>query len=68
MPYIKKSEYEFIQDKLRWRKESAERHRLFEEYIREHSDVKFTHGMCPACMEKLYPDFCRKMLETEDKQ
>jgi len=37
MPYIKKSEYEFIQDKLRWRKESAERHRMFEEYIREHN-------------------------------
>ncbi len=37
MPYIKKSEYEFIQDKLRWNKDSAERHRMFEEYIREHN-------------------------------
>jgi hypothetical protein len=27
-----------------------------EEYIRKHSDADFTHGFCPACMEKLYPE------------
>ena len=37
MPYIKKSEYEFIQDKLKWSKDRAERHRMFEEYIHEHN-------------------------------
>tara|TARA_R110002153_G_scaffold4195_5_gene20157 strand:+ start:4748 stop:4939 length:192 start_codon:yes stop_codon:yes gene_type:complete len=37
MPYIKKSEYEFIQDKLRWSKDIIEHHRMFEEYIREHN-------------------------------
>jgi hypothetical protein len=27
-----------------------------EEYIRQHSGAKFTHGLCPACANKLYPD------------
>jgi PAS domain S-box-containing protein len=27
-----------------------------ESYIRDHSGVEFTHGMCPECMKKLYPD------------
>ncbi len=27
-----------------------------EVYIREHSDAEFTHGICPECMKKLYPD------------
>ena len=31
-----------------------------EQYLREHSDVDFTHGFCPECMEKLYPDFMKK--------
>ncbi len=26
-----------------------------EVYIREHSAVDFSHGICPECMEKLYP-------------
>jgi PAS domain S-box-containing protein len=28
-----------------------------EAYIREHSDATFTHGLCPECVKKLYPDF-----------
>ena len=27
-----------------------------EAYIREHSDATFTHGICPDCVKKLYPD------------
>lgn len=27
-----------------------------ESYIKEHSDAEFTHGMCPECARKLYPD------------
>jgi hypothetical protein len=27
-----------------------------ETYIHEHSDANFTHGICPACAQKLYPD------------
>jgi len=29
-----------------------------EEYIRDHSEVEFTHGVCPDCAKKLYPDYC----------
>ncbi len=27
-----------------------------EKYIREHSQADFTHGICPECAKKLYPD------------
>jgi len=27
-----------------------------EAYIQEHSDTKFTHGLCPECAAKLYPN------------
>ncbi len=27
-----------------------------ESYISEHSEVEFSHGICPECAEKLYPD------------
>jgi len=29
-------------------------------YISKHSDVQFSHGVCPDCMKKLYPDFSPK--------
>lgn len=28
-----------------------------EDYIRRHSDADFTHGLCPECAKKLYPQF-----------
>jgi len=28
-----------------------------EKYISEHSDADFTHGICPDCMKKLYPNY-----------
>ncbi len=27
-----------------------------EEYITKHSDARFSHGICPACMKELYPE------------
>jgi hypothetical protein len=27
-----------------------------EAYIQERSQARFTHGICPACMKKLYPN------------
>lgn len=27
-----------------------------ESYIRDHSDADFSHGLCPECAKKLYPD------------
>ncbi len=28
-----------------------------EKYIEENSDAVFSHGLCPDCLKKLYPDF-----------
>jgi hypothetical protein len=28
-----------------------------EAYISEHSEAEFSHGMCPECAKKLYPDY-----------
>ena len=27
-----------------------------EEYIQDHSEVEFSHGVCQACMKRVYPD------------
>ena len=27
-----------------------------ESYIRDHSEADFSHGICPECAKKLYPD------------
>jgi len=31
-----------------------------EVYIRDHTDANFSHGICPDCFERLYPDFVNK--------
>lgn len=31
--------------------------RQMESYIRQHSQAEFSHGICPECMARLYPDF-----------
>jgi HAMP domain-containing protein len=31
-----------------------------EMYIRDRSDAEFSHGICPECMKKLYPDYVPK--------
>jgi PAS domain S-box-containing protein len=28
-----------------------------ETYVKEHSDAEFTHGLCPDCVKKLYPEY-----------
>jgi len=30
-----------------------------ESYIRDHSDAKFTHGICPECVKEFYPDIIK---------
>ena len=30
-----------------------------ESYIREHSEANFSHGVCPECTARLYPDYHR---------
>lgn len=36
---------------------SAERWRSLEDYVREETAVRFSHGLCPDCMTRLYPAF-----------
>lgn len=31
-----------------------------ETYVRKHSQVNFSHGMCPDCMRGLYPEYYKK--------
>ena len=28
-----------------------------ESYIRDHSEAEFSHGICPECAKKYYPDY-----------
>lgn len=37
-----------------------------EQYIMENSDAQISHGLCPDCFEKHYPDLYEKSLESED--
>ncbi len=32
-----------------------------EVYIRDHSEAKFSHGICPSCAKKLYPQIYSKL-------
>jgi PAS domain S-box-containing protein len=31
-----------------------------EEYVSDHTEAQFSHGICPDCVEKLYPQFKKK--------
>jgi PAS domain S-box-containing protein len=33
---------------------------ILEAYLTKHTDARFTHGICPECASKLYPDYLRK--------
>ncbi len=33
-----------------------------ESYIAAHSEANFSHGVCPDCMQKLYPDYADEVL------
>ena len=43
--------------KIRNDQESWER---IEKYITDHSEARFSHGICPECAEKHYPQFLKK--------
>ncbi len=30
-----------------------------EAYIRDHSEAEFSHGICPECARKLYPEYVK---------
>jgi PAS domain S-box-containing protein len=35
-----------------------------EAYIREHSEAEFSHGICPECTKKLYPEYHRRLMDA----
>jgi DNA-binding response OmpR family regulator len=36
-----------------------------ETYIRSHSEAEFTHGICPECAKKLYPEYYEELSKKE---
>jgi PAS domain S-box-containing protein len=38
-----------------------------ETFISEHSEAEFSHGICPECAAKLYPDYVKTGHATKDK-
>jgi PAS domain S-box-containing protein len=38
-----------------------------EAYIRDHSEAEFSHGICPECTAKLYPQYHRQLLDKADE-
>jgi len=36
-----------------------------ESYIRDHSEAEFSHGICPDCVKKLYPDLYDKKINKQ---
>jgi PleD family two-component response regulator len=34
---------------------------LLETYLEEHSDAAFSHGICPKCAQKLYPEYYKPL-------
>jgi len=30
-----------------------------ESYVSSRTEALFTHSVCPTCIEKLYPEFCK---------
>jgi hypothetical protein len=36
-----------------------------ESYIRTHSQAEFSHGLCPDCMEKIYPGMASRLEEMD---
>ena len=39
-----------------------------ENYIQKHSDATFTHGLCPDCIKKLYPDLAEGVLGESPRE
>jgi PAS domain S-box-containing protein len=35
-----------------------------ESFLRDHSDAEFSHGICPDCAKKLYPEYFKEKLKS----
>lgn len=40
---------------------------MIESYIAKHSDVVFSHGVCPECLRKFYPEHAERILSRADQ-
>jgi len=38
-----------------------------ESYLSSHSGMEFSHGICPECAEKLYPDYYKRISEKKNQ-
>lgn len=38
-----------------------------ESYLTDHSDLNFTHSICPGCVKQLYPEFYKKRVGEEKR-
>ncbi|MCG8569440.1 MAG: HAMP domain-containing protein [Spirochaetes bacterium] len=38
-----------------------------ESYIKDHSEVEFSHSLCPDCTKKLYPDLYQKLYQDNSR-
>jgi PAS domain S-box-containing protein len=38
-----------------------------EAYIRDHSEAEFSHGICPECSRKLYPEYHREQIKKAER-
>lgn len=38
-----------------------------EVYVKDHSDLQFSHGICPDCAEKLYPEIYDQLFKNKKK-
>lgn len=38
-----------------------------EHYVRAHSEATFSHGICPDCVQKMYPELADEILNHQDK-
>ena len=36
-----------------------------EEYVKQHSEAEFSHGICPDCMKRPYPKYYQKYLAKQ---
>jgi len=39
-----------------------------EQYINEHTDATFSHGLCPDCQQELYGDFFAKVRKMREQK
>jgi PAS domain S-box-containing protein len=41
---------------------------MLEKYLQQHTGSEFTHGLCPDCIKKLYPEIDIKDIELDEKR